>query len=381
MAEWSSQKRFMTAMSGRVPDRVPRNLAFGLMPAKMQEFREKSGVEDPFEYFKIDTRMISLELHGGENFRIGESDFYPMGPRQAELKARFRGYHPELPADSTITEFGIAHFQTQAFQFTHMSPPLAKVDTVEGLKAFPWPRFDEPWRLERFQESVDELHSRGLAVIGAIQMTSALAEYMRGQEEYWIGLLQAPEYTGYLLDRITEIRCQQAMATARAGADVLWTSESLGNQRGLVISADKWRYWYKERLRKIFAAARKVKPDMLVFLFGDGNYEQLVPDLIEIGVDILGPVAPEYTDPARWKDKYGDRLAFWGTISTQNTLPHGTPDDVRREVKQRIETVGIGGGLCIGPTHRIMPEVPWENLVALYDAIDEYGSYAQAEGS
>jgi uroporphyrinogen decarboxylase len=376
MAEWTSQKRFVTAMSRRAPDRVPRNLAFGLTPAKLTEFLEKVGTQDPFDYFKIDTRMISLELHGGENFRIGESTFYPMGPRQAELKARFRDYHPDLPPDSTITEFGIAHLKTQAFHFTHMLAPLDRVDTVEGLRRFPWPRFDEPWRLKRFEEGVEELHGRGLAVIGAIQMMSAMAEYMRGQEKYWPGLLEAPEYTEFLLDTITEIRCHQARETARAGADVIWTSESLGNQAGLVISAKMWRYWYKERLRRIFAAAREGRPGIPIFMFGDGNFEELVPDLIDIGVDILGPVAPEYVDPALWKERYGDRLAFWGTISTQNTLPHGTPDDVRLEVKQRMETVGRGGGLCIGPTHRIMPEVPWENLVALYEAIDEYGSYA-----
>ena len=75
------------------------------------------------------------------------------------------------------------------------------------------------------------------------------------------------------------------------------------------------------------------------------------------------------------KRRYGDRLAFWGTIGIQRTLPFGTVDDVRREVKLRMDTVGMGGGLLLGPSHMIEPEVPWENLVALYEAIDEYGAY------
>jgi uroporphyrinogen decarboxylase len=82
-------------------------------------------------------------------------------------------------------------------------------------------------------------------------------------------------------------------------------------------------------------------------------------------------------DPAELKRRYGGRLAFWGTIGIQGTLPFGTPDDVRREVRTRMETVGAGGGLLIGPSHMVEPEVPWENLVALYEAIDEYGVYGR----
>jgi uroporphyrinogen decarboxylase len=376
MAEWTSRLRFITAMSRQVPDRMPRNLSFGLTPAQMTIFREQTGAEDPFDYFGIDVRWLSLELHGGTNFRIGDSGFYPMGPQQMELKARFRDYHPALPPDSTVTEWGIAHLKTDAWHFTHMVPPLASVDTVEDLKDFPFPRFNEHWRLQRFRESVEELHARGLAVIGCINPgLSAHAEYMRGQEKYWMGLKLRPEYTAVLLDQITGIRCEEAWETARAGADVLFTSESLGTQEGLLISPKMWRYWYKGRLKRIFQAAREVKPDILIFLYADGKFEELIPDLIEIGVDILGPLAPEYIDPALVKERYGDDLSFWGTISTQTTLPFGTPEDVRREVKRRIETVGCGGGLCIGPTHRVMPEVPWENLVALYEAVDEYGGY------
>jgi uroporphyrinogen decarboxylase len=80
-------------------------------------------------------------------------------------------------------------------------------------------------------------------------------------------------------------------------------------------------------------------------------------------------------DPAEIKEKYGDHLAFWGTIGTQTTLPFGTEDDVRRVVKQRMETVGKGGGLLIAPTHLVEPEVPWENIMALVEAVEEFGYY------
>jgi len=86
-------------------------------------------------------------------------------------------------------------------------------------------------------------------------------------------------------------------------------------------------------------------------------------------------VQPECVDPAEFKNLFGDRLAFWGTIGIQHTLPFGTPEEVRQEVKTRIETVGAGGGLLIGPSHVIEPEVPWENVLAFVEAVKEYGAY------
>jgi uroporphyrinogen decarboxylase len=147
----------------------------------------------------------------------------------------------------------------------------------------------------------------------------------------------------------------------------------VGTQRGMLMSAPLWRAWLKPRLARTIAAARDVKPDVLVFYHSDGDVSAIIPDLIEIGVDILNPVQPECMDPAALKRAYGQQLSFWGTIGTQSTLPFGSPDDVRREVRLRIETVGAGGGLFLAPTHVIEPEVPFENIVAFVDAVKNEG--------
>ena len=114
---------------------------------------------------------------------------------------------------------------------------------------------------------------------------------------------------------------------------------------------------------------------MMVFYHSDGDISSIIPELIEIGIDVLNPVQPECLDPAQVKREYGDRLAFWGTISIQRTMPFGTPEDVRQEVRDRVNTVGRSGGLLLAPTHVLEPEVPWENIVALFEAIEEYGKY------
>jgi uroporphyrinogen decarboxylase len=132
-----------------------------------------------------------------------------------------------------------------------------------------------------------------------------------------------------------------------------------------------WRTWLKPRLARTITAARAVRPDVLVFYHSDGDVTAIIPDLIEIGVDILNPIQPECMDPVALKRAYGERLSFWGTIGTQSTFPFGSPEDVRREVRARIATVGVGGGLFLAPTHVIEPEVPFDNIVAFVEAVRE----------
>jgi len=106
-----------------------------------------------------------------------------------------------------------------------------------------------------------------------------------------------------------------------------------------------------------------------VFYHSDGAATPIIPDLIGIGVDILNPIQAECMDPVSLKREFGADIAFWGSIGTQTTLPFGTPEDVRREVRTRIETMGTGGGLLLGPTHYVEPDVPWENLLAFKEAV------------
>lgn len=120
---------------------------------------------------------------------------------------------------------------------------------------------------------------------------------------------------------------------------------------------------------------KKINPEVIVSYHSDGNIEKIIPKLIEIGIEVLNPVQPEAMDPVELKKKYGDRLAFWGTIDTQTIMPFGTPEEVKRVVKERIQTVGKGGGLLIVPTHMLEPEVPWENILAFFEAIEGYGHY------
>jgi uroporphyrinogen decarboxylase len=133
-----------------------------------------------------------------------------------------------------------------------------------------------------------------------------------------------------------------------------------------------WEEWLKPRLMKVIQAARAVNPDVLIFYHSCGYIIPFLEGLIEAGVDILNPIQPECMTFNEVHDLVGDRLSFWGTIGTQQVLPFGTADDVRKTVLSRLEKCGPKGGIVIGPTHLVEPEVPWENLMALKDAAREY---------
>jgi uroporphyrinogen decarboxylase len=151
--------------------------------------------------------------------------------------------------------------------------------------------------------------------------------------------------------------------------------DDVAMQTGMLISPQLWRIWLKPRMVRIINAAKSIHPRIHIFYHSDGNPSAIIDELIEIGVTVLNPIQPECMNPAEVKKKYGDRLAFWGTMGVQSTLPFGTPEDVRAEVKLRMQTIGSGGGLLLGPSHMIEPEVPWENIIAFFNAVEEYGYY------
>ena len=127
----------------------------------------------------------------------------------------------------------------------------------------------------------------------------------------------------------------------------------------------------------MFAAIKERNPDVVVAYHSCGSIAPIVPDLIEIGLEVLNPIQPNAAgmDPAALKAAYGDRLAFFGGIDTQGVVPFGSADDVRAEVRRRIGELGCGGGYLLAPAHDIQPEVPTANVLALFEAAREYGAY------
>ena len=196
---------------------------------------------------------------------------------------------------------------------------------------------------------------------------------MRGIDNISCDLMDNQDYAEYLLDLFCDVHCFMARRYAEAGVDMVWLSEDMGMQDRLFMSPEMYRRWVKPRTKKVIDAAREVNPNIFIAQHHCGKVDELIPDFIEIGTNALNPIQPECMDPLDIKRRYGDVLTLWGTVGAQSVLPFGTPDEVRQTVRDNIRNLGYNGGFWIAPSQILEPEVPWENIEAFFEAVEEFG--------
>jgi uroporphyrinogen-III decarboxylase len=150
---------------------------------------------------------------------------------------------------------------------------------------------------------------------------------------------------------------------------MIWTGDDIGSQNEMMISPRMWRKYLKPRMATFISELKAINPDIKIAYHSDGNIMRIIPELIEIGVDVLNPIQPASMDPAQIKSEFGDKLCFWGSIDEQHTLPFGSTVDVEEEVHLRLETIGREGGLILAPTHHVQLDTPLENFWAMVNTI------------
>ncbi len=362
------RERVLTTLKRKIPDKAPREVSWGAFtPSLMKTFREKTGADDPAEYFNFEVRsVVPAPTRKTGNF----NSYY--GSYTSKLLEK--GKHDEMWG--MLAEWGIVAVKGSRYHFSKILHPMANLRHPKEILNYPFPDLKESYRYTHIPDEVEKLKKRELAVMGELVVTIfELSWYLRGMENLLTDFMVNEKIANTLLDVITDIRCFQTEKFAQAGVDILRLGDDVGSQKRMIMSPELWRKYLKPRLRKVIQIAKRVNPDIHIFYHSDGYIEPIIPDLIQIGVDILNPIQPECMDPAKLKHQYGNKLSFWGTIGCQKTMPFGSPEDVKQEVKLRMQTVGQGGGLLLAPTHILEPEVPWENVLAFFEAVEKYGRY------
>ncbi len=294
-------------------------------------------------------------------------------PREVFLERYYRD--KTFKPGTHIDIWGVAHEpgSAAAYHMTYMYHPMEDFDSVEQILDYPFPVFCEA--LEDQKKHVEEIHSADLAAIGHMEVTIwETAWYMRGMENLMCDMISEDPMAEALLDRVTEISVTRAVSFAKAGADALFLGDDVGMQRTIMMSEGLYSEWLKPRLKRVIDAVRAVKPDILIFYHSCGHVTELIPYLIEAGVDVLNPVQPECMDFREVYCRFGERLSFHGTVGTQSVMPFGTPEDVRQNVFENLDIAGKDGGLYVCPTHLLEPEVPVENVIAYIQACVDYTS-------
>lgn len=260
------------------------------------------------------------------------------------------------------TPYGVGRYT----EFNHH--PLAEDQAIETYQP------PNPNRPELYKEAEWVLKNfKDLYWIVGVTVTTIFetAWALRGYEQMLIDLALNPD----LADAILEIPYQYHLAAAKKltqmGVDMIWVGDDIGAQKAMLISPKMWRKFLKPRMANFISVLKAINPQVKVAYHSDGLIYPIIPDLIEIGLDVLNPIQPASMDPAQIKQDYGDKLCFWGSIDEQHTLPFGSPADVRAEVKTRLKTLGKDGGLIIGPTHHVQLDTPMQNFWAMVNAIKE----------
>lgn len=339
------RERVLCAFRHRAPDRVPFNIR--LAPDLARKVSEFVGAKDLEAHFDYDIRFARYATD--------------------QATPDFSKYLGDLPDGASVSPWGTAWVKGSFLHFGRQLNPLRDATTAD-LDDYPWPRY-EP-KLDEMRKQVEQIKASGHAAVSNYQSGSyEQACALRGQEQFLMDLAGDPEFAEALLSRIAEIKARIAVGHAQAGADVVWIGDDLGTQKGLVFSPATWRRMIRPPLQRIVDGIRSVREDLLIAYHSCGHVEPVAGELADVGIDVLESVQPEANDVAKLKALHGDRLAFWGTMGAQSTFSHGTPDDVRAEARERIKTMGRGGGLMLAPAHVLEPEVPAENVVAFVDEI------------
>jgi uroporphyrinogen decarboxylase len=258
------------------------------------------------------------------------------------------------------TPFGTGHY-TEIVRH-----PLAEDSAIDSYRA-PDPSRDALYEPSRrvIEQFGTEYWITGVTVTTIFETAWAL----RGLDKLLMDFVLDPDLAERILDIPFTYHLEAARRLVKLGVDMIWIGDDVGTQKGMLISPGMWRRFFKPRMARFIAEVKRLNPRVKVAYHSDGMIEPIIGDLIEIGLDVLNPVQPACMDPAEIKRGFGDKLCFWGTIDEQRTLPFGTPGDVRSEVATRLQTIGRGGGLILGPTHHVQLDTPIENLMALVDAV------------
>ena len=288
----------------------------------------------------------------------------------------------DMPDGSYRNEWGVVRRPSPGSHYHEIvCSPLDGDITLEDLVSFPWPDPHDPGRYRALCQDALRASESGQypVVLNLGDICVHQSQFCRGFQSWLMDIVAQPGLMHDHLTRITDIRiaiAEEALAKVGDIVDVVETSDDVATQQGMLISPHHYGEFIKPQHKRFFDRVRECTTAKIMY-HCCGNVFPILDDLVEIGVDILNPIqiTAEGMDTARLKREYGDVLTFMGGIDTQSTLREGSVADVEHEVKRRIDDLAPGGGYIVAAVHNIQPDVPPQNICAMFDTVLQYGRY------
>jgi uroporphyrinogen decarboxylase len=328
----NNRERVLCALEHRQPDRAPYQVSFTQ---------------------KAHARMV--EYFGAPDFAAG------MGNCLTVLGCGRGGSWLQEEPDVYEDEFGVRWDRSVD---KDIGTVYNRTVTPQNLDDYEFPDPDEPSRYEAYQRVLAADGERFTVVNLGFSLFER-AWTLAGMPEFLMAMVADKAFAHALLDRIVQFDLRIIANACSFDVDAMMLGDDWGEQRGLLMGPELWREFIRPRVQQMYGAVKS--RGKFVFIHSCGKVDELFPDLIECGLDVFNPFQPEVMDVFEMKARFGDRLSFYGGISTQRLLPHGTPEQVRSEVRRLLEVVGKDGGYIAAPAHGIPGDARPENVAAMLE--------------
>ena len=374
----NSRERVLTALSHKVPDRVP--IDFGSFPGatSMNVWAYKNLLE--YLGIKRDVRIGALIMFTAE---IDEDilDRFHVDTKTITPSISLSDFG--IPEEFVDQPWGVRWQRSTDYTYAPVEGPFQRISdpTLEDLKRYPWPKASAIENFNNWREKARRLRQESDKALVARVMPGIVtyAQFLRGFENWAVDLVLNPEFSKGLHEKLAETWIEAVSLVVEAvedNVDVIMFGEDLGIQNQTMLSPAMFRERIKPLLTKMVRAI-KSRTKAKIAMHTCGSVYALIEDFIDIGIEVLNPMQSNAKDMEAPKVKgiAGNRLALWGGIDTHQVMPKGTPEEVRQEVKRKIAVYGKGGGYMLSPDHNVLVDVPPKNLMAMFEAAVEYGKY------
>jgi uroporphyrinogen decarboxylase len=373
------KERVLMALDHEEPDRVPVDLGgrqTTFMVETYEQFKSHLGIND------LPTKMMS---HKWQTVYVDEQilNRFSIDCRHVRPPVKAEPEFSET-AEAKITfvdEWGVKRIIDAGYA-SIIDYPL-QTATLQDLEAYEWPNPAEIFDYTSIRNQALQLHSEGeYAIVGNMGSPVNIFEqswYLRGLTEFFMDLVDNKDFAHELMSKITEIRKQNAkyfLSEVGEYLDVFQLADDLAMQNGPYMSPQLYREMIKPYQVELFRFVKQLTPAK-IYYHSCGSVTRLLDDLIDVGVDILNPVqiSADGMETDQLKQRFGNKLSFWGAMDTTEILPNGTADNVRNEVRRIIHDLAPEGGFVLASVHNLQPDIPPENILAMFEAASQYGKY------
>jgi len=373
----NSRQRVVTALNHKEPDRVPIDIggtgATTLLIPTYEALMKFLGINKETPLVSRFFRMAYLDEEISKKLGVDALLIMPNAPNNFKDIELENGY---------IDEWGIEALKpANSLYYKFEKHPLESAETVGDIEKYKLPDPDDPGRTEGLREKIEYLYENTeYALVGEPgDSVFERAWYLRGMENVLNDLYFNQELLKALLDRVSDYFIAKVgpfLDIVGTYIDVFFTGDDLGTQNGPLLSPEMYKKIIKPFHKKVFDFI-KSKTDAKLIFHSCGSIFEIIPDLIEIGVDGINPVQTTAykMDAVSLKKEFGEDLSFWGGIDTQKILPFGTDEELKKEIENKINVLGSNGGYVMASVHTIQPDVSPEKIIKMIEYGKEYGYY------